>query len=97
MRIGTRRSRLAKAQAQIGRVAVQMALDAEAEIVELGTIGDAISARRPRGRWENTDGQFTGELEEALLNDAPSPSNLIEDLKIQGDAKRNLAAWKKPA
>jgi hydroxymethylbilane synthase len=67
MRIGTRRSRLAKAQAQIGRVAVQMALDAEAEIVELGTTGDAISARRPRGRWENTDGQFTGELEEALL------------------------------
>ena len=67
MRIGTRRSRLARAQAQIGRAAVQIALGVDAEIVELGTIGDAISARRPRGRWENTDGQFTGELEEALL------------------------------
>ncbi|HEX4438604.1 MAG TPA: hypothetical protein VH854_00950 [Thermoanaerobaculia bacterium] len=36
-------------------------------------------------------------LEEALVNDAPSPSSLIEDLKIQDDARKNLAAWKKPA
>jgi hypothetical protein len=36
-------------------------------------------------------------LEEALVNDAPSPQNLIEDLKIQADAKKNLGDWKKPA
>jgi hydroxymethylbilane synthase len=67
IRIGSRRSRLARAQAQIGRAAVEIALGAEAEIVEIGTIGDAISAKRPRGRWESTDGQFTGALEDELL------------------------------
>jgi len=36
-------------------------------------------------------------LEEGIVNDAPSPSSLIEDLKIQDDARKNLAAWKKPA
>ena len=72
MRIGTRRSRLARAQAQIGRAAVQVALSADAEIVELGTTGDAISARRPRGRWENTDGQFTG----VKLTSGPLQRNL---------------------
>ena len=67
IRIGSRRSRLARAQAQIGRAAVELALGAEAEIVEIGTIGDAISAKRPSGRWESTDGQFTGALEDELL------------------------------
>jgi len=67
IRIGSRRSRLARAQAQIGRAAVELALGGEAEIVEIGTIGDAISAKRPSGRWESTDGQFTGALEDELL------------------------------
>jgi hypothetical protein len=34
-------------------------------------------------------------LEEALVNDAPSPQHLIEDLAIQGSARKNLADWKK--
>jgi len=34
-------------------------------------------------------------LEEALAADAPSPVHLIEDFKIQSDARKNLADWKK--
>lgn len=34
-------------------------------------------------------------LEEGLLKDSPSPQHLVEELKIQEDARRNLAAWKK--
>jgi hydroxymethylbilane synthase len=67
LRIGTRRSRLAHAQAEIGRRALKVAIGLDAEIVEMSTVGDVISARRPSGRWENTDGQFTGALEDALL------------------------------
>ncbi len=36
-------------------------------------------------------------LEEALAGGAPSPQHLIEELKIQEDARRNLAAWKRAA
>jgi hypothetical protein len=36
-------------------------------------------------------------LEEGLLADAPSPQHLVEELKIQEDARENLAAWKKAA
>jgi tetratricopeptide (TPR) repeat protein len=34
-------------------------------------------------------------LEEGVVNDAPSPQHLVEELKIQDDARKNLAAWKK--
>ena len=37
------------------------------------------------------------QLEETLVSDAPSPAHLIEDLKIQSDARKNLAEWKKAA
>lgn len=36
-------------------------------------------------------------LEESIVADSPSPQHLVEDLKIQDDAKANLAAWKKAA
>ena len=36
-------------------------------------------------------------LEEGILKDAPSPQHLVEELKIQEDARRNLEAWKKAA
>jgi len=87
MRIGTRRSRLARAQAQIGHAAVRRAIGRDALIVELGTTGDAISARRPRGRWESTDGQFTGELEQALL--AGSIDIAVHSLKDLPTAPRS--------
>lgn len=69
MRIGTRASRLALAQAKIAvRALADLAgLDA-LEVVPITTRGDAISARQPRGRFVDTDGQFTRELERALLD-----------------------------
>lgn len=67
LRIGTRDSRLALAQASIVTDALARVLG-PAEIVALTTRGDAISARQPRGRWTASDGQFTRELERALLD-----------------------------
>ncbi len=36
-------------------------------------------------------------LEESILADSPSPQHLVEDLRTQEGARRNLAAWKKGA
>lgn len=36
-------------------------------------------------------------LEEGLVADAPSPQHLVEELKIQEEAQKNLSAWKKPS
>jgi hydroxymethylbilane synthase len=66
LRIGTRGSRLAAAQARL----CQTALDRDAHrshLVVIATHGDQISALRERGAIEATDGQFTAELEAALL------------------------------
>jgi hypothetical protein len=35
------------------------------------------------------------DLEENIVKDTPSPQHLVEELKIQDDARANLAAWKK--
>ena len=67
LRIGTRGSRLALAQAAIAADALRPVIGAIAT-VPIGTRGDAISARQPNGRWVATDGQFTRELERALLD-----------------------------
>lgn len=68
VRVGTRASRLALAQAEIAvrALAALAGLD-DVEIVPITTRGDAISDRQPRGRFVATDGQFTRELERALL------------------------------
>jgi len=66
LRIGTRSSRLALAQAAIATHALQP-VAAVVSTVTIATRGDAISARQPNGRWVATDGQFTRELERALL------------------------------
>jgi hydroxymethylbilane synthase len=67
LRIGTRESRLALAQAAIAARALAPLLG-PSELVPISTRGDAISARQPRGRWVASDGQFTRELERALLD-----------------------------
>ena len=67
LRIGTRESRLALAQAEIAAVALAPLVGATS-LVPLTTRGDEISARQARGRWVATDGQFTRELEQALLD-----------------------------
>ena len=66
LRIGTRQSRLAVAQAAIAIEALRPVAN-EVSTVAIATRGDAISARQPNGRWVATDGQFTRELERALL------------------------------
>jgi len=66
LRIGTRESRLAMIQASIAAEALAPLIGATS-VVGLRTRGDEISARQSRGRWVATDGQFTRELEQALL------------------------------
>ena len=67
LRIGTRESRLALAQARIVAGAIAPLLG-HTELVPISTRGDAISAKRPNAGWVATDGQFTRELERALLD-----------------------------
>ena len=67
VRIGTRGSRLALAQAAIAAQALAPVIG-PVEIVPISTRGDAISLERPRAGWVETDGQFTHELETALLD-----------------------------
>jgi hydroxymethylbilane synthase len=67
LRIGTRQSRLALVQAAIAADALQPLVGTPATI-PITTSGDTISARQPNGRWVATDGQFTRELELALLD-----------------------------
>lgn len=66
VRIGTRESRLALAQAAIAAEALGSVVGCCA-MVPITTRGDVISARQPNGRWVATDGQFTRELERALF------------------------------
>lgn len=66
LRLGTRSSRLALAQATLAADVLRPSLG-EVELVTLTTRGDAISAAQPRGSWVATDGQFTRDLEMALL------------------------------
>ncbi len=66
VRIGTRGSRLALAQAELAADAL-VSVIARSSIVPITTSGDAISARRPRGGWVETAGQFTRDIERALL------------------------------
>jgi len=70
LRVGARGSRLAGAQAAL--VIQALGSDGEAgpaELVTMRTRGDAISDRHPRGGFDATDGQFTAELEQAVLSD----------------------------
>lgn len=68
LRLGTRGSRLAMAQAREAASALAHVLGpGSVELVEIRTRGDAISERRPAGHLVVGDGQFTGELEVALL------------------------------
>lgn len=68
VRLGTRGSRLAMAQARQAVSALAQVLGhGSVEMVEIRTTGDAISERRPAGHLVVGDGQFTGELEQALL------------------------------
>jgi hydroxymethylbilane synthase len=99
LRIGTRGSRLALAQARLVQRA--LARNGGAELVEVRTHGDAISERHARGGFEATDGQFTAELEKALgrcevdlavhsykdLPTQPAAGLLVAAVPSRGDAR----------
>jgi hydroxymethylbilane synthase len=68
LRIGTRQSRLALAQAEIALHGLAGTVVGSVELVPISTHGDAISASRPHAGWVATDGQFTRELERALIS-----------------------------
>jgi hydroxymethylbilane synthase len=68
LRIGTRASKLALAQTEIvSQALLEAGFAGPMQVLSSTTRGDAISERRPNGRWELTDGQFTSELERQLL------------------------------
>jgi len=94
LRLGTRGSRLAIAQARVAMGAMAQTLGiGSVEVVEIRTEGDAISAQRPAGHLVVGDGQFTGELERALLEDRIDVAvHSLKDLPTASDAALALAA-----
>lgn len=64
--IGTRASDLAMIQAALARDALR-ALVGATHLVPISTRGDQVSAQRPNAGWVEADGQFTRDLEQALL------------------------------
>lgn len=93
VRLGTRGSELALAQAAIAADALRASGIGPIEIVTMATRGDRISRRNARGGWEVTDGQFTGELERALLDDELDVVvHSFKDLPTLGDQRLCIAA-----
>jgi hydroxymethylbilane synthase len=93
VRLGTRGSELALAQAAIAAGALQAAGIGPVEIVTMTTRGDRISRRNARGGWEVTDGQFTGELERGLLrHELDIVVHSYKDLPTLGDERLCIAA-----
>jgi hydroxymethylbilane synthase len=93
VRIGTRGSRLALAQAGIAARALAGTLGSS-EIVPMSTRGDVISASRPRAGWVATDGQFTreGHVDLVVHSFKDLPTATVEGLAIgavlqRGDAR----------
>ncbi|MEO8509707.1 MAG: hydroxymethylbilane synthase [Chloroflexota bacterium] len=93
VRLGTRGSELALAQAAIAADALRAAGIGPVEIVSMTTRGDRISRHNARGGWEVTDGQFTGELERGLLRDELDiVVHSYKDLPTLGDERLCIAA-----
>jgi hydroxymethylbilane synthase len=94
LRLGTRGSRLARVQAEIvARALRHSGLNEPIEFVEIRTHGDAISAAQPRGGYEGTDGQFTAELERAVVaGDVDLAVHSLKDLPTAATAETVVAA-----
>jgi hydroxymethylbilane synthase len=94
LRLGTRGSRLAMAQAREAASALAEVLSpGSVEMVEIRTKGDAISERRPAGHLVVGDGQFTGELEQALLDERIDVAvHSLKDLPTTSDPGLRLGA-----
>ena len=94
LRLGTRGSRLAIAQAHEAASALGQVLGTgSVEMVEIRTKGDIISERRPAGQLVVGDGQFTGELERALLEGRIDVAvHSLKDLPTAGNPALRLGA-----
>lgn len=94
MRLGTRGSRLAKAQAREAAFALAEVVGVgTVEVVEIRTEGDAVSERRPAGHLVVGDGQFTAELERALLEERIDVAvHSLKDLPTAGHPALTLGA-----
>jgi len=94
LRLGTRGSRLAMAQAREAASALAEVLrHGSVEMVEIRTHGDALSERRPAGHLVVGDGQFTGELERALLEHRIDVAvHSLKDLPTASNPALRLAA-----
>ena len=94
IRLGTRRSRLAVAQAELAADALRrIGAGDEVEIVALETRGDEISRRRPSGTWVASDGQFTSDLEQQLVTgEVDAVVHSYKDLPTESDGRLVVAA-----
>lgn len=94
IRLGTRASRLAIAQATIAADALRAAGAAdEVELVTFRTRGDEISRRRPGAGWVASDGQFTSDLERRLARgDVDAVVHSFKDLPTATDPRLAIAA-----
>lgn len=93
LRIGTRGSRLALAQTEIASAALASTGLGPMQVVPVHTRGDVLSERRPGGRWELTDGQFTTDLEQLLLDgEVDLVVHSYKDLPTALDARLAIGA-----
>ena len=93
IRLGTRSSRLAMAQANEAAGALRATGGDAVEIVNIRTRGDSLSERSPTGHLVVGDGQFTTELEHALLaHDIDVAVHSLKDLPTEPTPGLELAA-----
>lgn len=94
IRLGTRASRLALAQATIAAHALRAADPAiDVELVPLRTRGDEISRRRPGAGRVASDGQFTSDLERRLADgEIDAVVHSYKDLPTASDPRLLIAA-----
>jgi hydroxymethylbilane synthase len=94
LRLGTRASRLARVQATraVDAIATFPAIG-PVTLVEITTAGDRLSARRPGAGWTSGDGQFTSEIERALIDgDIDVAVHSLKDLPTEPREELAIAA-----
>jgi hydroxymethylbilane synthase len=94
MRIGTRRSALALAQARSVADRLEIGQHGEAEIVEITTSGDRGAGAEDKSRWvaELEDALLSGEIDLAVHSAKDVPGELATGLALHGTPERAAAA-----
>jgi hydroxymethylbilane synthase len=90
MRIGTRRSALALAQARLVADRLEIGQQGDCEIVPISRSGDRGDANEDKSRWvaELEEGLLNGELDLAVHSAKDVPGELAEGLELLGAPKR---------